>query len=1016
MHIPHILDHIVALRILFLLSSLSPLWLKGQGNDLVFFSVEDGLPQSQVYAIAEDPRGHLWLGTRGGGIAQFDGKEFRSYNTRQGLVSNYINALLTTSDDQLWIGTTYGASRYDGRQFYNYLNDRPTGIEVYTFLEKASEEIWMGTDKGIYIIKNQKIVDSLFTNYKVQSLVMSPGGTIWICHTQGLIAYSDQRIIKYTTEQGLPANEIADVWVDNQGRVWVATYADGLYQKIQDTFVKVPIPGIPAGALIWDLFMDDKDRLWLSTYRHGAVAWNPDNQSKLSLDTDKGLLKQHVHTTFQDSWGNIWLGTSGEGLAKYAGQQFTHYGRQSELRGQSVYALTQGKDSTIWLSQGNKSLMRLKNNAFDIPYLAPALERSTVRALYADYQGRIWIGTDGQGIGIWKDSLQVRLISSDGLPSPWIRDFVGDTLGNIWVANGRGTVTRIQCKQDSLGIKAVINQVITIEPFRRINTLHRDKRNRIWFGMNREGLGYIDTDSSIHLIEMPPVFNNQPIRCLEEDEAGYLWVGTGGGIARMELYQNLDAPNWQNYQSWLTSSNVYLLTFDARGQLWIGTAEGVDRASLDAEQNIIDVKHFGRSEGFLGVETCSDAVITDHENNIWFGTISGLTRYNPRSSKKNIIPPKLSLQEVTLFYTSLQNTKYAASIGTWGQMNPGLVLPFRRNHLSFDFIGINHTNPDQVRYRWRLQGLEEDWSPWTDKHDATYANIPSGYYTFMVQAVNEDGVTSQPLTTTFSIKPPIWITWWFILIMVGFATLVIVGIFYFRLNQEKRKNTVERERLQMEKSMIELEQKALRLQMNPHFIFHALNSIQGLIITEDPKTARYYLSKFSRLMRQVLENSREGLISLADEVETLENYLSLEQFCREQSFDYEIHIPEHWDQEEFLIPPMVIQPFVENAIIHGISHLKDRKGLVQIFFERKTEVLLCKIRDNGVGRNEAHLRKQDLSIPKKSTALNVTKERLFLLKAYAPQQESIRILDLVDKKSQPLGTEVQVAIPYEMDH
>ncbi|MEL6730863.1 MAG: two-component regulator propeller domain-containing protein, partial [Bacteroidota bacterium] len=147
MHIPHILDHIVALRILFLLCSLSPLWLKGQGNDLVFFSVEDGLPQSQVYAIAEDPRGHLWLGTRGGGIAQFDGKEFRSYNTRQGLVSNYINALLTTSDDQLWIGTTYGASRYDGRQFYNYLNDRPSGIEVYTFLEKASEEIWMGTDK-----------------------------------------------------------------------------------------------------------------------------------------------------------------------------------------------------------------------------------------------------------------------------------------------------------------------------------------------------------------------------------------------------------------------------------------------------------------------------------------------------------------------------------------------------------------------------------------------------------------------------------------------------------------------------------------------------------------------------------------------------------------------------------------------------------------------------------------------------------------------------------------------------
>ncbi|MEL6131965.1 MAG: two-component regulator propeller domain-containing protein [Bacteroidota bacterium] len=987
----------------------------GQGNDLTFFSVEDGLPQSQVYAIAEDQRGYLWLGTRGGGIAQFDGKEFRSFNTRQGLVSNYIHALLATQDDQLWIGTTYGASRYDGRQFYNYLNKRESGIEVYTFLEKSPEELWMGTDKGIYILKNHEIVDSLFTKYKIQSLVQDFLGTIWICHTQGLIQYTPEKVSRYTTEQGLPANEIADIWVDEEERVWVATYADGLYQKKGQSFEKVPIPGIPAGALIWDLFMDSQYRLWLSTYRHGAIAWNPDDQSKLALDADKGLLKQHVHTTFQDSWGNIWLGTSGEGLAKYAGQQFTHYGRQSELRGQSVYALTLGKDSTIWLSQGNKSLMQLKDNTFSIPYLAPALERSTVRALYTDYQGRIWIGTDGQGVGIWKDSLQVRFISTDGLTSPWIRDFVGDTLGNVWIAHGRGTISRVSCREDSTGVQAQIVQVINVEPTRRINTLHRDKRKRIWFGMNREGLGYVDTDSSVHILDMPDMFNNQPIRCVVEDGEGYLWIGTGGGIARLALYEDLNEPSWQSFQSRLTSSNVYLLSFDSNDQLWIGTAEGVDRASLDADRIIIDVKHFGRTEGFLGVETCSDAVITDSEDNIWFGTISGLTRYNPRSSKRNVIPPMLSLQEVTLFYTPLEKTKYAASIGTWGQMNPGLVLPFRRNHLSFDFIGINHTNPDQVRYRWKLQGLEEDWSPWTDKHDATYANIPSGYYTFMVQARNEDGVESQPLATTFSIKPPIWITWWFILILVGIVTLIVVGVFYLRLNQEKRKSLVERERLQMEKSMVELEQKALRLQMNPHFIFHALNSIQGLIITEDPKTARYYLSKFSRLMRQVLENSREGMISLADEVETLENYLSLEQFCREQSFDYEIHIPEHWDRESLLIPPMVIQPFVENAIIHGISHLKDRKGLVQIFFEKKTEVLYCKIRDNGVGRSEASQRKQDFPIPKKSTALKVTQERLYLLKQYAPQQESIRILDLVDKRGVSLGTEVLVAIPYEID-
>ncbi|MEL7343143.1 MAG: histidine kinase, partial [Bacteroidota bacterium] len=203
---------------------------------------------------------------------------------------------------------------------------------------------------------------------------------------------------------------------------------------------------------------------------------------------------------------------------------------------------------------------------------------------------------------------------------------------------------------------------------------------------------------------------------------------------------------------------------------------------------------------------------------------------------------------------------------------------------------------------------------------ATYSNLEPGFYRFFVRACNPDGSCTEIQPVSFEILPPIWERWWFILAAVLLGISILALIFRLRINQIRRKAAEERQRLEMEKDLLRLEQKSLGLQMNPHFLFNALNSIQALIADNDAKTARYYLAKFAKLMRSVLNNSRNNLIPLQDEIQTLDLYLGIEQFSRDQSFNYTIEVSGDMDPEEVMIPPLLVQPFVENAIIHGVAH------------------------------------------------------------------------------------------------
>ncbi|MCI4667427.1 MAG: histidine kinase [Bacteroidia bacterium] len=997
---------------LFLFSRISI----GQGNDLTIYSVEDGLAQSQVYAMLEDPRGFLWLGTQGGGISKFDGLKFTSYNTRDGLLSNYIFSLHYGKQDVLWIGTNVGLSRFDGIRFQSFMAEGQEPLEIRSIIEPEDGQILLGTNKGVWKLEGDELqpLNQRLARLDVHVLKQGNNQNLWVGHKGGLMYLSESDTFAYGTAHGIPGSGICDVQEDSMGNLYLASLGDGLFTRKGNRFEQVYLPELPEKMLIWDLFQDKKGRLWLGTLKYGAISVNLIDSSLFFINDQKGLLKNHVHSILEDEWGTIWMGSSGGGLTSFAGQEFVHFGRNSELDGQSVYALTIDQDSNLWFSMGNKGLGLWNGKNFFLYDEIKGYRNLTIRTLFTDRQGYVWAGTDGEGIFVIRDSTVDHIDRDMGLSTPWVRDMVQDKDGYIWVATTGGVARITYYQTDPKQWKYAIRE-FTIEdglPSNRVNCLYKDLEDRIWYGLDGQGIGFIEKDSLVRRVPLEESRARKIVRCMREDTQGHLWVGTGGGVSRLSIYEPLGAPDWVHYSDKLTSTNIYLLAINEKNEIWIGSEQGLDQAKLDDKLYIIDVRHYGIADGFLGVETCRNAVIKDYEGNYWFGTISGLTRYNPKRDVKNVIPPKLSIKGIDLFYSPMHQTKFANWMGPWNSVKPGLSMPHKSNHLSFEFIGINYPNPEQVTYQWMLQNLEEDWSPASSKQDATYSNIPPGSYVFRVRAANEEGLWSAPIEIPFSVRPPYWSEWWFQLGAILVIALLIFVFIRLRINRVQRQARIEKERLIMEKSMIELEQKALRLQMNPHFIFHALNSINGLITLDDTRTARYYLSKFSHLMRQVLENSREGSISLATEVQTLENYLALERFSREQQFDYEIIVKEDIPTEEVYIPPMIVQPFVENAIIHGVSHLIKKKGTIHVCFEQLQDEIRCSVVDNGIGRSEAEKFKSQKNEKKKSTALLVTQERLDLLQNEGSHRESsIKIQDLVDAKGDAAGTQISIIIP-----
>ena len=994
--------------------------LEAQQYNFRNYTVKDGVAQSQVYSLLQDHRGYLWMGTRGGGMTRFDGITFKTFTEKDGLVNNYVHKIREDARHNLWITTNNGISHFNGIKFRNYRPEGyPSQVSVQDIAFDPKGRKWLATNFGLMLFDGEHFVnvsESLGQGTEmINCLYADKKGDIWYGSPKGLFRVSGTakgfKLTAYGEQSRYMKNAITSVRQDASGKLWIGTYGDGVYCYDGKRFFRIDWNQELYRQTVLDIYFDRQENVWLATLGKGIIQYNTVSKSFSGLTEREGLSNNHVRSIVQDNSGSFWFGTSGGGVCNYSGKQFTNYDQSTGLGGSFIYSIFRDSKKRLWIGNSQKGLSRMDKSGVLNFSAATGFADVKVKAIHEDNEGNVYFGTDGQGMFKYDG---VAFTQVEGLAQKYVRAIVKDQEGNLWIATaGNGLLKLVLDGSSPRIMKFGVSDGLLAN---RLTSLHYDKRGRIWYGTESNGVGMIVNDEpQMVYLRMKEGLRSNAIRCFAEDRNGYLWIGTAGsGICSVPLYRGELKVSSYDQTSGLTSSNIYLLTTDIKNNLIAGSETGLDYIYLNEQRKPVSIKHYSKGDGFTGIETCQNSVFNDADGTIWFGTINGLSRYNPANLVRNESEPVTGITDVKLFYESISETPFRKFAGDWNQVS-WLDLPYDKNHLSFDFMAINFSNPEGVRYRWKLVGFDKEWSPESREHSILYSNMSPGNYTFLVKACNEDGVwNKRPVRIDIRIAAPFWLQWWFIAIelIIGFGLVFL--IFKWQTNRIRANSAEAQKKLQMAMEIIELEQKALRLQMNPHFIFNALNSIQSQIGTGNEQEARYYLAKFSRLMRQILDNSRNAFITLEEEVNTLENYLLVEKFCNGNRFDYIVRVDENIEQDFVKIPPMLLQPFVENAIKHGLKFMEEsaeKRGLIEVEFSEKGNILECSVKDNGIGRIKAdELNKNSKETYHRSTALLVTQERLDLLQEEDEGRQSLEIIDLYDAHGNASGTKVVVRI------
>ena len=960
------------------------------------YSVEEGLPQSQVHTMIQDSRGLLWIGTIGEGLSKFNGKEFTTFTKEEGLSGDKIYSLFEDSKHNIWIGTSEGITHYNGISFTKHPISKKYDILVSAIVEDKNNTIWAATNAGLYYYENNQWIAFISNNaklkYNINCLFVDSIGIIWTGNDNGLFKIDKGHVTRYTVKSGLSSNKVRSVNELN-GQLLVGTYGHGLNIHSDNRWYVLG----KSNDIVHNIFVDNKQNIWAATQANGAIKYNLKKKSEKTYNESKGLSANNVRIILQDSWGNMWFGTNGGGINKYHGQQFKHYNLEEGFLHTTFFSVLGATDNSLWAGTGPFGFAEMRNDTVIYHNQNTDFHDHQCKTLFEDHLGNIWIGTEGNGVYIFDGSNYTQINGKKGLADDWIRSITQDKEFNIWIATVSGISKLTPTNYGELNFTIRNFRQENGLPGNRVNTLASDNENRMWFGTNNGHIGYIKNGKITHYGANEGIKKNVVIKSIAFDDFNQLWAASLlEGLFHADVRSSAISFEQFKKKDGLNSNNIYLLQFDKLGQLWLGAGGGVDRVSFTESGEISGIKHFGKNEGFLGGETCTNAISVSQNGNIWIGTLNGLNRHNPFQSKINTIAPKLNMCNITLFYESITE-----DVNDWYKIENMLNFNYNENHISFHFEGVNLKNPEEVYYQFKLEGFESEWSPINKHKIATYSNLPSGTFTFKIKAGNEDGVWTEPIEVSFKILTPFWKTWWFI----NAASFILLSILLLIYRNRKRQLKKERERLKLEKNMLEMEQKALRLQMNPHFIFNAMNTVQALIAKKDEKAARYYLAKFSKLMRKVLENSRNTLITIQDEIEALENYLNLEQLSNEDNFDYEIIVDQNIQTDAYGIPPLLLQPFVENSIVHGIKELNHR-GKITINFIWKETFIECSVNDNGRGRLAAKEVRHQKSSYHKSTALVLTQERL----ASLSDDLSVKSFEIIDMK-EPSGTKVILRIP-----
>ncbi|MCB0598090.1 MAG: histidine kinase, partial [Phaeodactylibacter sp.] len=444
------------------------------------------------------------------------------------------------------------------------------------------------------------------------------------------------------------------------------------------------------------------------------------------------------------------------------------------------------------------------------------------------------------------------------------------------------------------------------------------------------------------------------------------------------------------------------LTVDAGNNLWGISPEGVVKLKPD----LSGLEIYNELDGLLWLDEELKVITANQLERLSSGELivgfrKGISIFDPQQLQGSRERPRPYLTSFKVY-----NNEWKADSSLF--YTKRIPLGHKENYFSFEFSAVGYTHPEKYQYQYKLEGVDEDWILAGQRNYAAYTNVPGGDYIFLVKVANSDGIwNEEPAKVRLSVATPWWRQLWF---RGGLLLLFFAGAYAFyryRLGQVQK---AERLKSEFEKKVANLELTALRAQMNPHFLFNCLNSIDHYIIKNETRKASEYLNSFSRLIRLILQNSRSNYVNLKDELETLTLYMEMESLRFSHRFDYEVQVQPGLPLNEIEIPPMLIQPYVENAIWHGLM-LKTGKGTVRLGVSKENGILKCTIQDDGIGRQKAGELKRPSRSGKKSMGMSITKDRIETINKIYETNTTVKIIDLVDDNGKAAGTKVELMIP-----
>ncbi len=926
------------------------------------YDIKDGLAGSTVNGMTQDKSGFIWFSTETG-LSRFDGTKFKNFRREDGLPSNETFAVFADSKSRIWIISYKNTICYYWKgKIYNEQNDTTLRKLKFTYeingiAEDAAGNLLVGTQREAFVISaglnTVKFYARVPGKHEIVGLDFKPVAGVGVAFPSTLVSAKMGQYFSYLVHQDDRnfSQSITTVFFSYMGSRLAIQY---------NKVAPIHYLNLPKGARVKPV--DDSIVAVMNTAGHGARFFN----TYIKQYTAEFLQGYTVNDVFRDIEGNIWFSTKESGVFKLSPAVLRSFFFNTNPIPVAVLSIFKsGKDLLVgtnkaqcWKLDPSEVLNFNRIDAKDNER-SPLLKSNWEKPLFINYASSDFLhfakqrATDIKTLMFFHDTVLVS--DCGGVYLAHLRD------GTLikYLRKGRTTCAY---KQDSLYYIGTLNGLYTTT--------------------NGEEVTYLGDKNSL--------FRNR-ISSFATDEDSTLWIATyeNGivGYRNGSVIVNITEKNGG------LSSNICRCLYRSGNTLWVGTEKGLNKVDMTGKEKYKVTGRFSMADGLT-----SDIVnaIYVEGSNVYVGTANGLVCFD-----------ETKVPQRSLCY--LRMTDIRVSEKSYDPETLSFKLPHADNNISFEFVGISFLSEGSISYQYRLRGMNDQWKI-TSIPVLSYPSLPSGKYTLEVIAINKFNNKSGLMVREFEIRKSLSEEIWFRMLMLILVTGIIWLLVLARFRSVKRK---EAEQNRVQQQLLELEHMALRAQMNPHFIFNCLNSVQHHIMQQDTMGANIYLSQFADLVRQTLDNAPRTHIMLSEEIAYLTSYLELEKLQIGDELSYDITVDPALDRNKIKVPNMVIQPYVENAIKHGVGHL-DTGGTIQVQFRllNGANVLECVIEDNGPGIERTLVIDQESKRLHTSKGLSITQNRIQTLNQLSGSANRINVrLEEVSPAAVNKGTRVVLHFP-----